>query len=133
MKNTVVQYDRAFQVEPVVKNLSPSAGDVRDVGLIPGLGRSPGGGHGSPLQCSCLENPTDRGAWRAAVHGVSQSQTRLKWLSTYAHIVHTLIYKCMHNTTPGIQVLASSEQVRRVTSWRKERRWEMVELKDCQQ
>ena len=55
-----------------------------DEGLIPGSGRSPGGGHGNPLQYSCLENPMDRGAWRAAVHGVTKSQTRLKRLSTHA-------------------------------------------------
>ena len=47
----------------VLKNLPASAGDVRDMGLIPGSGRSPGGGHGNPLQYSCLENPMDRGAW----------------------------------------------------------------------
>ena len=45
----------------VVKNPSANAGDIRDVGLIPGSGRSPGGGRGNPLQCSCLENPMDRG------------------------------------------------------------------------
>ena len=49
-----------------------------DKGLIPGPGRSPGGGHGNPLQYSCLENPMDRGAWRATVHSIAQSQTRLK-------------------------------------------------------
>ena len=49
----------------MVKNLSVNAGDVRDVGSIPGSGRSPGGRHGNPLQYSCLENPMDRGAWRA--------------------------------------------------------------------
>ena len=47
----------------VVKNLPASAADVRDVSLIPGLGRAPGGRHGNPLQCSCLENPVARGAW----------------------------------------------------------------------
>ena len=54
-----------------------SACDAGDLGLIPGLGRSPGGGHGHPLQYSCLENPMGRGAWRASVHGVTESQTRL--------------------------------------------------------
>ena len=49
-------------------------------GSIPGSGRSPEGGHGNPLQYSCLENPMDRGAWQATVHGVAESQTRLKWL-----------------------------------------------------
>ena len=65
------------QVAPMVKNLPAKAGDVRDTGLIPGLGRSPGGGHGNPLQYSCLENPMDRGAWRATVHGVTKSPTGL--------------------------------------------------------
>ena len=51
---------------------------------IPGSGRSPGEGHGSPLQYSCLENPRDRGGWTATVHGVAQSQTRLKRLSMHA-------------------------------------------------
>ena len=55
----------------VVKNPPANAGDVRDGGSISGLGRSPGGGRGNPLQCSCLEHPIDRGAWRAAVHGVA--------------------------------------------------------------
>ena len=52
-----------------------SAWNAGDLGLIPGLGRSPGGGHGNPLQYSCLENPMDRGAWQAAVHGVTESGT----------------------------------------------------------
>ena len=54
-----------------------SAYNAGDLGLIPGLGRSPGEGNGSPLQYSCLEKPMDRGAWQAAVHGVAKSQTRL--------------------------------------------------------
>ena len=53
-----------------------SVSNVRDLGLIPALGRSPGRGHGNPLQCSCLENPLDRGAWWATVHGVSKIQTQ---------------------------------------------------------
>ena len=64
----------------MVKNLSANAGDVRDLGLIPGFGRTPGGGHGNPLQYSCLEDPMDRGAWWATVHGVAKSQTQLKQL-----------------------------------------------------
>jgi len=55
----------------VVKKLPASAGDVRDPGLIPGWGRSPGGGHGNPLQYSCLEKPMDRGAWQTTVHRVA--------------------------------------------------------------
>ena len=54
--------------------------------LVPGLGRSPGRGHGNPLQYSCLENPLDRGAWRATVHEVTKSRTRLKPLSMLAHL-----------------------------------------------
>ena len=63
-------YIWASQVALVVKNLPANAGDLRDVGSSPGLGRSPGGGHGNPLQYSCLENPMDRGAWQALVHRV---------------------------------------------------------------
>ena len=62
----------------VVKNPPASAGDPGDAGLIPGSGRSPGGGCGNPRQHSCLENPVDRGAWQATVHGVAKNQTRLK-------------------------------------------------------
>ena len=62
------------QVALVVKNPPADAGDVRDTGSIPGSGRSPGGEHGSPLQYSCLENPMDRGAWQATVHGVTKSR-----------------------------------------------------------
>ena len=69
----------------VVKNLPANAGDIRDTGLIPGSGRSTGGGHGNPLQYSWLENPMDREAWRAMVHGVTKSQIRLKHLSMHAH------------------------------------------------
>ena len=60
-----------------------SPGDGRDGGLIPGWGRSPGVGNGNPLQYSCLGNSTDRGDWRATVHGVAKSQTWLRWLSTW--------------------------------------------------
>ena len=56
----------------------------REAGSIPVLGKPPGEGNGNPLQCSCLENPMDRGAWWDTVHGVEKSQTRLKWHSTYA-------------------------------------------------
>ena len=59
----------------VVKNLPASAGDIRDAGSIPGLRRSLGGGHGNPLQYSCLENPMDRGAWQAMVPSVTKSWT----------------------------------------------------------
>ena len=67
----------------VVKNPLANAGDTRDVGSIPGSGRFPGGGHGNPLQYSCLENPMDRGALWATVHRVT-SQAQLKGLSMHA-------------------------------------------------
>ena len=60
------------QVVLVVKNPLANAGDIRDTGSIPGSGRSSGGGHGNPLQCPCLKNSMDRGAWRATVHGVTK-------------------------------------------------------------
>ena len=73
-----------FRVALAVKNLPANAGDWRDMGWIAVLGRSPGGGHGHPLQYSCLENPVDRGAWQAKAHRVTKSQTWLKRLSTHA-------------------------------------------------
>ena len=61
-------------------------GHLRDVGSIPALGRSPGGWHGNPLQCSCLESPMDRGAWQATVHGVPECQTWVSnWALTHSH------------------------------------------------
>ena len=61
----------------VVKNPPANAGNTGNMGSVPGLGRSPAGGNGNPFQYSCLENPMDRGAWQATVHGVAKSQTRL--------------------------------------------------------
>ena len=66
----------------MVNNSPANVGDIRDLGSVPELGKSPGGGHGSSLQYSCLENPMDGGVWQATVHGVTKSQTRLKQLST---------------------------------------------------
>ena len=62
---------------PSVSDGKESACNAGDRGSVPGLGRSPGGGNGNPLQYSCLQNPMDRGAWGATVHGVAKSQTRL--------------------------------------------------------
>ena len=59
----------------VVKNPPANAGDLREEGLIPGSGRFPGGGNGNPLQYPCLENPMNRGAWWATIHGVAESDT----------------------------------------------------------
>ena len=67
----------ASQVMLMVKNLPDNSGDIRDMGSISGWGRFPGEGNGKPLPCSCLENPMDRGAWQAIVHGVAKSQVRL--------------------------------------------------------
>ena len=75
----------------VGKNLPANVGDLREVGLISGLGRSStGGGHGNPLQYSCLENPMDRGAWQAMVLWVTQSRTQLKQLRKTAPIYLTI-------------------------------------------
>ena len=68
----------------VVKNPPANAGDTRDEGSIPGLGRSPGVGNGNTLQYSCLENPMDRGAWWATVHGVTKEMDTTEQLSTHA-------------------------------------------------
>ena len=64
-----------FPDDSVVKNPPFNAGGTEDVGSISVSGRPPGGGHGNPLQYSCLKNPTDRGAWQATVHGVAEGQT----------------------------------------------------------
>ena len=66
-----------FEQERVFKKASSNITNAGDLGLIPGLARSPGEGHGNPLQYSCLENPRDRGAWWATVHGVAKSRTQL--------------------------------------------------------
>ena len=74
----------------VVKNLLASAGDSRDMGSVLHLGKFPGGGNGNPLQYCCLKNSMDREAWRATVHGVTKSWTRLN-THTHTHI-HTHRY-----------------------------------------
>ena len=83
----------------VVKNLPANAGDTRDTGLIPESGRSPGEGNSNSLWYSCLENSMDRWAWRATVHGVMKSRTRLS-AHTHTHIyIHTYTYTCMYTYT----------------------------------
>ena len=76
------EMSHSSQVALVVKNPSANAGDIRHAGSIPGLRTSPGGGHGNPLQCSCLENSTDRGIWWATVHRVQKNWT---WLKQHFH------------------------------------------------
>ena len=91
----------------VVKNLPVSAGDLRDSGSIPGLGRSPGEEHGHPLQYSCLENPMDRGGWRATVPGVTKSRTQLSDFQFTS--LHSPSYnekgKLLHSKTEVMKVL----------------------------
>ena len=70
---------QASQVVLVIKNPLANAGDIKDMGLIPGLGKSPGVGNGNSLQHFCTENPMDRGAWQATVHGIAKSQTSLSY------------------------------------------------------
>ena len=95
----------ASQVTLIVKNPPTNTGDARDLGVSPGSGRPPREGNGSPLQYSCLENPMDRGAWRAIyiyiciVHGVAKSQTRLSDFHSLTHIyihIYILIYVCTY-------------------------------------
>ena len=78
----------------MVKNLPANAGDTGDAGLIPGSGRSPGERNGNPFQYSCLENPIDREAWQATVHGVAKSRTQLSNLALIVpmHAYDQLIY-----------------------------------------
>ena len=80
----------------VIKNPPANAGDIRDSGLIPGLGRSPGGRKGSPVQYSCLGNLMDRGAWWAAVYGVAQSWTRLSDLAAAAAVLSEVPLPTIH-------------------------------------
>ena len=87
MENNIFQDFVSFQVALVVNNPPANVGDTRDLDLIPGSGRSTGGGHGNSLQYSCLENLRIIGACRATVHGVTNSQTKLKWLSTDARFL----------------------------------------------
>ena len=95
------------QVALVVKNPTASAGDTGDVGLILGSGRSPGGGHDNPPQCSCLENPMDRGAWWATVDGVAENWTRLKPLSMHLEII-------FHKPTASLARLLQSMSINSV-------------------
>ena len=68
----------------MVKKQPANAGEIRDTGLTPGLGRSPGGGHGNPPPVSFPENPMDRGAWQASVHRVTKSRTQVKHTRTHS-------------------------------------------------
>ena len=98
---------RDFPGGTTVENPPANAGDARDAGSVPGLGRLTGGGNGNPLQYSCLGSPVDRGAWRAPVHGVTESWMRL---NTHVHTaltrdrssnshMYTRLYR--HHTSPS--------------------------------
>ena len=92
---------RDSQVVLVVKNLPANAGDIRDAGSITGLGRSSVVGHGNPLQYSCLENPMDRGAWRATIHWITHKESDTTEATEHAYTIqlYTNTYK---QTGPGL-------------------------------
>ena len=92
---------------PVVKNLPATAGDAGNADSIPGSGRSPGVRNGNPFQYSCLENFMDREAWWATVHGITNSQTRLKQLSTCHENKHTFYYYTCFSTRQLFYLLSS--------------------------
>ena len=79
----VIMFTTTSQVVQVVKNPRAHAGDIKDAVSIPGLRRSPGEENGNPREYSCLENPIDKGAWRATVYGITKSLARLKELSMH--------------------------------------------------
>ena len=94
----------------VVKNPPASAGGAGDLGSTPGLGRSPGGGNGNPLLHSCLENPTDRGAWQATVHGVAKSLTRRNTHTYTRHSVPTVSAPCRQDLELSCQCVLVARQ-----------------------
>ena len=138
----IVYFIWGFPHGSVVKNPPDHAGDAGDAGSIPGSGRSPGGGNGNPLQFSCLENPMDRGAWRAKVHEVTKSQTQLsdwapmksysntgthcdiwvyQWLTIRNHwLLWPLLPSLVQNNSPpafALWILPSTELLSRSVSY----------------
>ena len=111
------------QVTLVVKNLLANIGDLRDVSAIPGWGTSPGGGHSNPLQYPCLENPVDRGAWWATVHGVTKGRGRSVTTHTHTH-THVIglcfrLPRMRHMVTKEIHTVWTSKGAVRVDlAWR---------------
>ena len=109
----------ASQVVLVVESPPAKVGTAEDAGSIPGSGRSPGGGHGKPLQYSCLENPMHRGAWQATGHRVAQSRTRLKQLRTHSErgtAVYTSICRCFKRLLEAQLCILGGGEVR--PQWR---------------
>ena len=94
----------------MVKNLPANAGELGDVGSIPGSGRCPGGGNGNPLQYSCLQNPMDRGACWATVHSVAKSWTSLKRLGTYARLESACLLSSRSQVTNIVDLDSKSAQ-----------------------
>ena len=88
--------------------------DLRDVGSISGSGRPPGGGHGNPLQCSCLKNPMERGIWQAAICGVAKSRTQLIQLSM--HTSYNAVLKTMSDVLTSFDLWLSNEEPRKKVS-----------------
>ena len=88
----------------MIKNLPAKSGDAGDLGLLPGLGRSPGGELGNSLQYFCLENPMDAGAWQVAVHGTAKSRTRLERFSPCTYRGYKL------TSLPDVEVLPKGNQ-----------------------
>ena len=95
----------ASQVALVVKNPTANAGDIRDLGSIPGLGRSSVGGHSNPLQYSCLENLKNGGDWQATIHEVTKSQILLKWLDAGTGLRIVILLERDVNISPIYGVL----------------------------
>jgi len=104
-----------------------SACNAGDMGSIPGLGRSPGGGHSNPLQYSCLENPVDRKSWWAVIHRIAKSQTRLRQPNTHAHLP---IQYHFHSRCMGVYVCVQSLSQDRVSVGRW-KIWEMDDGESC--
>ena len=92
------------------KESTRQCGDTEDTVSIPGSGRSPGAGNGNPLQHSCLENSTDRGAWQATIHGVTKSWTRLS-THTHTHTLH-VTHMCMCIIYESVYVLIYNKEIK---------------------
>ena len=97
-----LHFSHSSQVTIVIKNMSANTENIRDAGSISRLDRSPGEGNGNPLQYSCLENPMDRGAWQATVHGVTKCQTWLMCLSICPASSPPLLHK---DSVPQMEVV----------------------------
>ena len=97
-----IRQKMGFPSDAVIKTLPANAGDARDTSLIPGSGRCPGEGNDNTLQYSCLENPMDIGAWRATVHGVTKTQTRLS--------MHIRMHEAKKKSTSVIRIRCQSTE-----------------------